>query len=510
MLGSLGALVGAGIVAAPGVWAQSVDFSEILRVGMARDFATFDPAVAVTSTNIAVNLLVFQRLYETSFADRVTRPMLANGEPDRISDTLYRVSYRTDSMFHNGEPVTGEDVVFSINRLVDEENAYFYRQFVPFIKEARLVEEGLIEIELTYATDLLMDRLSIIGIVPKAIVEQDAEAFGAAPVGSGPFQFVSASANDRVVLSRFEDYVGDTPGLVGQIEMRVIMDPSSRAVALTTGEVSLIEEPSDLDLLNLDASPEIQTELRPGFLSSFIMFNCSKPPFDDKRVRQALMYAIDRNELVDVALFGNGEVADALIPKHHPSYRQPETQYSYDPDRARELLSEAGFADGLTLDGRQLTAQVFTTVWNEAAANLVIAKWRDIGVEFAQNVGGEAIYSNVVDASYDVLIALTDQSYFGWDGPLLYGWFHGPFWSEQLNHFTGEAATELHNLLTASLQKGADRPAILTQMQAIILEEMPMSILFHRDVPTAWRPGDIDGVVPLQTASLDVRQVAKK
>ncbi|WP_417280574.1 ABC transporter substrate-binding protein [Celeribacter sp.] len=510
LLGSMGALVGTGIIAAPGAIAQAASGTDTLYVGMARDFATFDPAVAVTSTNIATNLLVFERLYETSFADRQTRPMLALGDPERVSDTLYRVAYRTDSVFHTGRSVTGDDVVFSINRLVDEENSYFYRQFIPFIKEARLIEEGLIELELTYPTDILKDRLAVVGIVPKELVEADPEAFGAAPVGSGPFRFVSAAANDRVVLERFNEYIGETPGLVNSIELRIIMDSSSRAIALTTGEVSLIEEPSDLDLLNLEASPEIETAFRPGFLASFIMFNCSKAPFDDKRVRQALMYAIDREELVDVALFGNGNVAKALIPEHHPSYREPETVYTYDPERARSLLAEAGYPEGLVLDGRQLMAQVFTTVWNEAAANLIISKWRDIGIDFSQNVGGEAIYSNVVDGSYDVLIALTDQSYFGWDGPLLYGWFHGPFWSEQLNHFEGEAAERLHELLTESLRAGVDRPAILAEMQSIILEEMPMSILFHRAVPTAWRPDEIEGVAPLETASLDVRLVAKK
>lgn len=509
MLSSAG-LLAAVAVAGPGsAWAQS-SADATLKVGMARDFATFDPSVATTSTAIAVNLLVFERLYETSFADRLTRPMLAVGEPEKLSDTLYRVRFVTGHKFHNGEDVTAEDVAFSINRIATEDSPSFYRQFVPFIKLAKAAGDDAVEIELKVATDTLTERLSVVGIVPRSIADGDEEAFGANPVGSGPFRFISASANDRVLLERYDAYVGDAPGLVQSIEMRIITDPAGRIAALNTGEVSLIEEPADLDIEPMRAVPELSVELKPGFLSTFLMFNCSKAPFDDKRVRQALVHAIDRDELVNVALFGNGKVARTLLPEHHPDFRASTNELVYDPDKARALLAEAGYPDGLKIDGRSFVCQTYLTPWNEAAGNLIVSKWRDIGFDIDQNVGGEAIYSNITDGTYDLAIAITDQSWFGWDGPLLYEWFHGAFWSAQLNFFAGESATRIQGLLQGALQAGADVPGILAEVQQILNDEAPMTLMFHRDVPTAWRVADVDGVVPLQTAGLDVRTVSVK
>ena len=137
-----------------------------------------------------------------------------------------------------------------------------------------------------------------------------------------------------------------------------------------------------------------------------------------------------------------------------------------------------------------------------------MSKWRDIGFDIQQNVGGEAIYSNVANASYDVIVAITDQSWFGWDGTLLYEWFHGAFWSAQLNQYRGEQALRMQEILQKCMLAGVDKAALLSEVQAIILEETPMNLLFHRDVPTAWRPGDVDSILPLQTASLDVRTVS--
>ncbi|KQU89551.1 hypothetical protein ASD00_27320 [Ensifer sp. Root31] len=508
MLSSVSALVGAGILASSRADAQEAASDATLKIGMARDIGSFDPAVAVTSTVIAANLLIFERLYETSYSDRQTRAQLAIGDPEQLGETLYRVKFRTGSVFHNGEPVTAEDVAFSINRIVDAKNGSFYRQFVPFIKTAKPIADNAVEIELLYATDLLKDRLAVVGIAPRSLVQRDLEEFGAKPIGSGPYRMVAASANDQVVLERFDGYKGSTPGLVKKVQLKIITDAAARIAALDVGEVSIVEEPGDLDLDALRSNPEIKVELQPGFLASFVMFNCSKPPFDDKRVRQALMYAIDKDELINVALFGNGKPAKSLLPQHHPLYREPETQYGYNPDKARELLAEAGYADGLKIDGRAFICQTYLTPWNESAANLIVSKWREMGFDVQQNVGGEAIYSNVVNANYDVLIAITDQSWFGWDGSLLYEWFHGAFWSAQLNHFKGEQAQRMQELLQKSMLGDVDRAALLSEVQAIILEETPMSLLFHRDVPTAWRPADIHGVVPLQTASLDVRTIS--
>ncbi len=507
MLTSMAAMVGAGILASSRAMAQNGASDATLVVGMARDFATFDPSVATTSTAIAANLLIFEKLYETSFADRQTRPQLAVGEPEQIDETHYRVKFQTGHVFHNGEPVTAEDVAYSINRIVDPESGSFYQQFIPFIKAATVAADDTVEIELNAATGILTERLSVISIVPRSIQDGDIEGFGAEPIGSGPFRFVSASTNDSVVLERFDDYVGDNPGLVGAVEMRILTDGSARIAALNVGEIKIAEEPSDLDLDGLRSNPEISVGMAPGFLASFLMFNCSKPPFDDKRVRLALMHAINKEELVGVALLGNGTPAQTLLPVDHPAYRAPEEPVSYDPDKARALLAEAGYPDGLKIDGRTFVCQTYQTAWNEAAANLIVSKWREIGFEIEQNVGGEAIYSNIVDGSYDLAIAITDQSWFGWDGTLLYGWFHGEFWSSQLNMFETEAAQEIQGLLDQCLEQGADVPALLASVQTIILSEMPMSLLFHRQVPTAWRADDVDGVRPLQTAGLDVRSV---
>ncbi len=480
--------------------------NDTLVAAFSRDFATFDPAAATTATSIAVNTHVLEPLMEISFVDRSIGLGLAAAKPEMIDDVTYRVSIRDGATFHNGAPVTSEDVVFSYDLVLNPENNSFFSQFVDFIDSVAAVDDSTVEFKLKHPTGGFVDRLIVVKIVPKAVMEEiGREAYGLAPVGSGPFTFVEARNNDRIELARYDAYNGPNPGNVANISFRIQVDGPSRVSALRAGQVHVSEDPSDRDLPVLAEVDGIDVASEPSFTMQFLMFNCKNPMFTDKRVRQALHWAIDREKILNGALLGNAKIADSYLPEGHKHRALPETVYSLDLDKARTLLAEAGFGDGL-----KFTMQVFESTWVETTAAIIQQDWKKIGVEINLLVGGESIYDNVFDGSYEAQLALADQSLFGYDAGTLLGWHYGRLWAEQLYYWTGPERDRMDELLAAAFQASGDEQAQLyAEVQTLANNEVPIAALHHRNTNTAWRSDAVAGFQPIRTLGLDVRSASR-
>src|SRR6476620_7194942 len=157
----------------------------------------FDPISSSGATPMAANLHVFEGLIELHPATREPYNALAASDPKMVNATTYQVAIRDGAVFHNGSPVTAEDVVFSFTRVMDPANKSLFSQFIPFIQEVKELDAKTVEFTLKYAFPGFGPRISVVKIVPKALAT-DLKAFDAKPVGSGPYKLISAVKDDKI------------------------------------------------------------------------------------------------------------------------------------------------------------------------------------------------------------------------------------------------------------------------------------------------------------------------
>ncbi|MFW6640254.1 ABC transporter substrate-binding protein [Nocardiopsis algeriensis] len=500
-IGAAGAATAlAGTLSACGGSSGEEAASAVIEAGMSYTLSTgFDPMTATGALPLAANLHVFEALVDLDPVTREPYAALAADMPEQVDETTLRVTLREEAVFHNGDAVTTEDVVYSFERVLNPDNNSLMAQFISFIESVSAVDESTVEIKLKHPFALAADRLGVVKIVPKALVESDQEAFDAKPVGSGPYALESAKAGDKIVFKRWEAYNGPRPAGAEEMLWYLLDDPSARVTALQSGRVSVIEDVPYLDADGVAASAKVEQTQSFGLL--FLMFNCAEAPFDDKRVRQALHYAVDHEKIIETAMMGGASPATGYLPETHPDYREAGTVYSYDPDRARELLEEAG------VDGLEIDLVTTNTGWVKDVVPLIKESWDAIGVTTTLDIGESGgQYANKVESGqYRVMVAPGDPSVFGNDPDLLLRWFYDGQWPENFYYWsdTDESAEviELMDKAARTADEG-ERADLWAKVVDIISDEVPLYPLLHRKLTTAWKEEALEGFEPIPTTGL--------
>lgn len=477
-----------------------------IEAGLSYPLSTgFDPMITSGATPFAANMHIFEGLVDLDPATLVARPALATGMPKKINATTYRATLRKGATFHDGSAVTADDVVFSFERVLDPRNASLMAQFVPFIDRVEAVDASTVEFRLKHAFALFPSRISVVRIVPKKIAGADAKAFDAQPVGSGPYRFVSAVREDKIVMEAYDEYNGPHPARAEKMVWHLMSDPSARVSALKSGRVQAIEDVPYIDIEGFTGKDKVESVQSFGLL--FLMFNCKDERFADKRVRQALHYALDTEKLISTALLGNAEPATGYVPATHPDYREAATVYGHDLARAKKLLDEAGV-------GRlSFTLLVTDTGWVKDIAPLIKESWAAAGIEARLDIAqSPAQYAKVDKGDFEVLAAPGDPSVFGNDADLLLRWFYYGFWPEKRYGWTGAPAyKQVRSLLdkAASEADAAKRKELWGQVTDLVAEEAALYPVLHRKLPTAWKDGALPGFKPLPTTGLSFVDVGR-
>ncbi|NLU65914.1 ABC transporter substrate-binding protein [Streptomyces sp. HNM0574] len=325
-----------------------------LRASFAGDGAneTLDPHLANLFGDAARSKALFDKLADYD-ADLVARPRLAaRWEPNKALDR-WTVTLR-DATFHNGDPVTAQDVLYSYRRISDPEKAFRSKaDLEPVDLDAsRAVGRRTVEFRLKRPTAGFPNVMAAFGAY---IVPEDADSFEK-PVGSGPFRFVSTSPGRSTLLRRFDDYWDGAPHL-DELEFVTANEESARINALLGGQVEYAHELTPTTARAHENSGQVRiVRLKNSDMQAFAM-KTDRPPFDDKRVREAFFLIADREELVKGALSGAGEAGNDLFGKGYQYYASGIPQREQDLERARALLKEAGAGNlKVTLDTSDVAA----------------------------------------------------------------------------------------------------------------------------------------------------------
>lgn len=486
--------------------AAAVNKDLTIEAGISYALSTgFDPLSSSGATPMAANLHIFEGLIELHPATREPYNALAAADPKKVNDTTYQVTIRDGATFHDGTPVTTEDVAFSFTRVMDPANKSLFSQFIPFIQDVKPVDATTVEFTLKYAFPGFGPRISVVKVVPKALAT-DLKAFDAAPVGTGPYKLISAVKDDKIVFEAFAGYNGPKPALAKGMTWLLLSDAAARVTAVQSGRVQAIEDVPYLDIDGLKSRVKVESVQSFGLM--FLMFNCNKAPFNNKLVRQALHYGLDKDAIIKKALFGNAKPASSYFQEGHPDYVKAKNVYGYDAKKAEDLLKEAGVTN---LEFELLTTD---TAWVKDVAPLILESWNKIpGVKVTvKSIQSGALYTDRVGAGdYSVVAAPGDPSVFGNDADLLLSWFYsGATWMEKRAYWTTPERTKLQELMNKGSQaSGADAKKITGEIVDLVSDELPLYPIFHRQLPSAWDDKKLNGFKPLPTTGMSFIDVGR-
>lgn len=306
------------------------------------DPETLDPHATTVSASENVAALVVERFVTYDYGKGGIQGVLAEGWRT-IDDLTWEVKLREGVTFTNGEPVNAEAAKFSLERIQGMPHATGQR-FAQQKLAVEIVDEYTIRLRTERPFPFMIFELGRVSIVPpKYVQEVGDQVYGREPIGTGPFLFQEWVKGDHVTLVRNEKYWGPLPSLT-KVTYRSIPEPSSRTAALLTGEADLITLVSLSDIPRIKDNPDCEVIAETSNRSMFVRFDCADSRLKDPRVRQALNYAVDKEAIVQTLLQGYGEVLDGQpVGKHIVGYNPALKPYPYDPDKARNLLQEAGF-----------------------------------------------------------------------------------------------------------------------------------------------------------------------
>lgn len=329
---------------------------DVLVVGQVAEPKSLDPQ-AVTATNdfrILVN--VFDGLVRFRKGTMEVEPALAKSWTISDDGLTYRFQLREDVTFHDGTPFDAEAVKFTFDRMLQTDHPFHdtgpfpLAFFFSAIDAVTVVDPLTVEFTLREPYAPFLSALAYpTGLIvsPAAVAEAGAE-FGRQPVGTGPFRFDAWEPDAKVVLGRNDDYWGDAPALEG-VEFRPIVDAGARTAQMLGGEIDLMVEAPANDLAMFRTDPGFVVHEEAGPHLWFLILNTKEGPFADKRVRQAVNYAIDKQAIVDDVLKGSAAIAAGPIPRAFDwAHDETVEPYPHDPEKARALIKEAG-AEGATL-----------------------------------------------------------------------------------------------------------------------------------------------------------------
>ncbi|VFR21574.1 Oligopeptide ABC transporter, periplasmic oligopeptide-binding protein OppA (TC 3.A.1.5.1) [plant metagenome] len=323
---------------APGVAAAP---AQEIVVAIGSEPTTLDPQIQDDGAVHIVTDNLYETLYVRDAAGKL-HPGLASALPRQIDPLTWEVTLREGIRFHNGEPLDAKAVAFSLKRIVDPALKSSQFSYVSTIKDAVAVDAKTVRVTTVQPDPVLTARLYWLKIVPPGAAGKP--DFASKPVGTGPYRFVRWDRGQDIVLEANPDYWGAKPQ-VPRVVFRFIPDASARLAGLLAGEVDL----------TTNVAPEFaarapKVEKVEGLELPYIVIN-SRPgsPTADVRVRQALLYAINKQELADTLFEGNATATTGqlLVPEAF-GFDPAIKGYPFDPDKARSLLKEAG-AEGATI-----------------------------------------------------------------------------------------------------------------------------------------------------------------
>jgi len=347
------AVAGAGALALPSsaLAQETPRKGGTLRLAIPYNPATLDPMTGRNLPDFDTLYAVFDALIDFVPRTLELKPGLAKAWAFKDPKTL--VLELVDGVsFHDGTPFNAEAVKFNLERYKNDQRSTV-KADVATVESVEVSGESQVTLKLNRPNaglpSILTNRIGLI-VSPKSVQDKGGNV-DRTPVGTGPFKFVSWEDNSSISLVRNDRYWKSGLPYLDGIDIKIINELNTAVRAVVAGEADLAINLQAPQKAIADRSPNVVGKTAPGLVFYGAFLNYGKPPLDDVRVRQAMNYAINRDEINKIAAVGLGQVSSVVLPKEHWACDQAtQNYYSYDPDKAKKLLAEAGHPNGLEIE----------------------------------------------------------------------------------------------------------------------------------------------------------------
>ncbi|MBA2666136.1 MAG: ABC transporter substrate-binding protein [Trueperaceae bacterium] len=347
-----------------------------VTVAIVADPPGWDPS-ASTSQEIprVVYHNVFEGLVRFDSAGEIV-PALATDWSVSDDGLEWTFTLRSGVSFHDGSDFTVDDVIAKFERAMDPDSGHTNAAYYAAIESVESAMDGAaVVFRLSEPSRSLLYNLAR----PDSIIYPAGthETQRTQPIGTGPFRFAQYVEGSEVRLERFEGYHQDGLPYLDEVVFRIISDTNARFAALQSGDIDLMAQLAPEQYVQADANPDLQASVGAATAEITVAMNNAREPFSDERVRQAITHAIDKDAIVQGAMFGLGTVIGTHMTPAEAYYVDLTDTYPYDPERARELLAEAGYPDGFTIDFELPEPYAI-----ERRSGEVVAQYlRDVGID---------------------------------------------------------------------------------------------------------------------------------
>lgn len=478
-----GALAGGSAVGLP-VWAQGASKQGgILRIAAGSNPSSLDPATGGSGNDHSFLWTLYDTLVEWDYETLSTRPGMADFN---FTDPLTLVlSIKPDIEFHDGTPCDAEAVKFNLDRSRNDPRSNVKAD----LASIEMIEvTGPLQVTVKLKTPdvaipaVLSDRAGMM-VSPKA-AQDFGEGFDRKPVGAGPWKFVSWDDNQKVVVTRNNKYW--RPGLpyTDGIEFSIITDQATALRSVTAGQNDFAYALSARYKPLIERAKGLTLIAAPTLYVIQLYINWSRGPLANPKIRQAMNYAIDREAFVAAGMGGLGEVAGMQMPASHWAYdKDVAAMYSYDPDRARQLIAESGLGEKI-----EITVGGYNDQDNLRRSEIVMEQLRKVGINCKFSTGTVAEISGQffgVEKKFDALLS-------AWTGRPDPSMTYALMYASDAYYNAGRAETteEISALIVQSRQKSdtEERRLIFSKLQRLIMEgaySVPLAFQYEVDAQGA-------------------------
>ncbi|MPZ60623.1 MAG: hypothetical protein GEU93_04860 [Propionibacteriales bacterium] len=456
-----------------------------IRIAMGALPPVLDPVQYNTPPNNFVQDMLFSTLTKVnSTGDEVViEPYLAESW-EHVDDLVWEFYLQKGLEFPNGEPLDAEAVVWSTEFVLDPDSNKAMASRINTIEKIEAVDETTVRITTTDADPLLPSRMGALAIMPPGdFKKRGEEEFLSDPIGTGPFAVEEFVPGQRLVVVPNEHSAGPTPNL-DSMEFEVIPESGSRISALRAGDVDVVHRLPTEQIESVEGDGyQVVGQVESGTYNLTMVQEDG--PLADPQVRRALQYAIDRETINDRILAGLGETASQLVNPGFTGYCEDIEPLPYDPERAREMLADAGYPDGFEVD---MQASRGFLVNDDTLAEAVAGYLTEVGVKVNLDI---MEYGPFLDAFYD---PAQRTGLYAWRvsaNPFLDADLSMSFWlSEDPVHRAPYSNKQYDDLFLEARQELDEdrRQELLCDATEVLLEDAPVLIMLH--LPDVWAMTD--------------------
>lgn len=449
--------------------------TDVLRFGISSAPINLDPRFATDAASSRINRLLYQSLIDFDNAS-LAKPALANWQ------ALTSVHYRfqlidQQAKFHDGVALTTTDIKATYDSVLNPDTASPHMAGLNMIESIEIVDGRTIDFYLKKSDPLFPGRL-VIGIMPAKLLASN-HTFNRQPIGSGPFQFVAWPEEGKLQLQRQSD--------AQQFEFIAVKNPTVRVLKLMRGEIDMLQNNLPSELVTYLAEQDVINLLKAtGSNFTYLGFNMQDEDTGNLKLRRAIAYALDRDAIIKYVMGNAATQASALLPSDHWAGNPELSPYRYDPEKARLLLSEAGYVDGKR---PQIVYKTSSDPFRIRLATVIQQQLSEVGIDVDLRSYDWGTFYGDIKAGRFQMFSLS------WVGIKTPDIFRYVFHSESVPP-NGANRGRYADLQTDELIDAAESELELSQqakhyamLQAHLLEQLPYVPLWYEDHLFAARKG---------------------